>query len=71
LVQATLFKVDPCTGVAAAICTVVSTNNAMSKCDACNFAGGLNFNQYLYYVEVTIDRTANNQFPTANSLRIY
>ncbi len=70
-VQATLWKVNPCSGDSAAICTVVSTNAAVSKCDTCQFMGGLDFNQYLYYVDVIIDRTAAAQVPTCNSLRIY
>jgi hypothetical protein len=71
-VQATLYKVDPCTGVQNALCSVTSSNAAAAKCNTCQFAAGsIDFTQYLYYVLVVVSRANANDQPTARTIRIY
>ena len=71
LVSATLFRVNPCTGAQAAICTVTSVDNAAATCNTCVFAAGsINFAASLYYVEVKISRNAVAVSPQALTLRI-
>jgi hypothetical protein len=70
-VTATLFRVNPCTGVQAVLCTVTSFDNAVSTCNSCAFAAGsVNFATNLYYVEVKIGRNAVALNPQALTLRI-
>jgi hypothetical protein len=70
-VTATLFRVNPCTGVQAVLCSVTSVDNAVSTCNSCVFAAGsVNFATNLYYVEVKIGRNAVALNPQAFTLRI-
>jgi hypothetical protein len=70
-VAATLFRVNPCTGVQTAICTASSFDNAASACTFCQFpANTFNFATNLYYVEVKIGRNAVALNPQAFTLRI-
>lgn len=71
-VQATLFRVDPCTGVQTALCTVASTDATTSVCKRCQFTAGINFATNLYYVQVTLTRTsAAVPAPQLFTLRIF
>lgn len=71
-ITADLYKVDPCTGVRSLLCTATSANMAVPSCVTCTFAGNvIDFSQYLYYVEVTVDRNNAGALPTANTLRIF
>jgi hypothetical protein len=70
-VTATLFRVNPCTGAQAIVCTVSSFDSAVSTCNSCGFAAGaVNFANSLYYVEVKIGRNAAALNPQALTLRI-
>lgn len=70
-VRATLFRVDPCTGLPVMICTVTSVDSSSSTCVPCSITAGFDFSQYLYYVEVAITRTTTGVTPTAKTLRIF
>jgi hypothetical protein len=70
-VSATLFRVNPCTGAQALVCTVTSFDNAAATCNFCQFPPTtFNFAANLYYVEVKIGRSVNTVFPQALTLRI-
>jgi len=70
-VTATLFRVNPCTGAQAVVCSVTSFDSAVSTCNSCGFAAGaVNFANSLYYVEVKIGRNAAALNPQALTLRI-
>jgi hypothetical protein len=70
-VTATLFRVNPCNGTQAVVCSVTSIDNAASTCNSCPFpAGAVNFGAALYYVEVKIGRNAAALNPQALTLRI-
>ncbi|HXU47017.1 MAG TPA: hypothetical protein VN783_15925 [Thermoanaerobaculia bacterium] len=68
-VAASLWEVNPCTGTRVLKCTVVSVDNNASTCATCQFAG-IDFVNFLYYVELTIARNANVNVQ-ANTLRIW
>lgn len=70
-VVAQFFRVDPCTGVRTLICSVTSVNAATASCVRCSFATGIDFSQFLYYVEVTISRSNAAALPAAHTLRIF
>jgi hypothetical protein len=70
-VHADLFQVNPCTGVQTLLCTAVAGVGAGPACTTCSFAPPLNFAAHLYYVQVTISRTAAAATPQAFTLRIF
>lgn len=70
-VRATLFQVDPCTGNLVALCTVGSEDATAPTCQKCSFTPQIDFNKFLYYVEVIIFRSNGAVFPSARTLRIY
>lgn len=68
-VTATLYRVNPCTGARTQLCSV--TNTLANACVSCSFpAGAVNFGASLYYVEVSISRTATTGSPQLTTLRI-
>lgn len=78
-VTATLFRVRPCTGERAAICSVTNSDqllptppNPPGICKRCQFpVGAINFANTLYYVEVVLTRTGTGAAsPAAHTLRI-
>jgi len=70
-VLAQLIQVDPCTGATSTICTVSSVN-ATQSCRSCTFsASTINFSTKLYFVQVILNRSNTNQFPTLYTLRIF
>lgn len=72
-VTATLYRVNPCTGVRTAVCSVTNTTGSTSgACATCSFAAGaVNFGNTLYYVEVTITRSTGTGNPQLSTLRIF
>jgi hypothetical protein len=71
-VTATLYRVNPCTGSRIPLCTVTSVDNSTgSTCRSCSFTAGVNFQAFLYYVEVTLTRLTPSASPQANTLRIF
>lgn len=70
-VTAVLFRVDPCTGTRVALCSIVSADSAVATCEKCMFTQQINFANFLYYVEVTVQRNAANLTPSARTLRIF
>jgi hypothetical protein len=80
-VTATLFRVRPCTGEQAMICSVTNTDqplppppNPPGICKRCQFpVGSVNFAEALYHVEVVLTRTGTGAAaaPAAHTLRIF
>ena len=70
-VSAVLFRVDPCTGARMVLCSIISADNAVATCQRCTFSQQIDFSNFLYYVEVTVTRNANNLTPSARTLRIF
>jgi hypothetical protein len=72
-VTAQLFQVTPCTGAIALLCTAVSVNAPANACVTCTLPAGavLNFNNFVYYVEVVISRNNAALTPSAIALRIF
>jgi hypothetical protein len=79
-VTATLFRVSPCTGQQAVICSVTNSNQLLPAppaapgiCLRCQFpAGTINFAGALYHVEVVLRRTSTTApSPAAHTLRIF
>lgn len=68
-VSASLWEVNPCTGTRVLKCTVVSVNDDVATCATCQFAG-IDFVNFLYYVEVTLSRNMNVPVQ-ATTLRIW
>jgi hypothetical protein len=71
-VVATLYRVNPCTGLRTTICTATNTLGSSSgACASCSFASNtFNFASFLYYVEVSITRT-DTASPQLSTLRIH
>jgi len=71
-VTATLIRVTRCTGAQLAICTATSVTSTTGACTPCTFPGNtFDFNNFLYYVEVKISRTASTVSELATTLRIF
>ena len=80
LVNATLFRVKPCTGEREVICSVTNQNQPLPApptppgiCLRCQFpVGSIDFSNELYYVEVVLRRSAATlPSPAAHTLRIF
>jgi hypothetical protein len=69
-ITATLFQVDPCTGVQVALCTV-NAAVATNTCSICTFTPVIDFSRHLYYVQVTLTRPNPGLLPVAKTLRIF
>ncbi|HKI02791.1 MAG TPA: hypothetical protein VKK31_12510 [Thermoanaerobaculia bacterium] len=71
-VTATLYQVNPCSGARVQICRSVNdVAGSTGVCTTCTFSGNtFNFATFLYYVEVSISRTATTSSPQLSSLRI-
>ena len=76
-VSATLYRVNPCTGVRTAICTATNSGSGSGSgsggaCATCTFASTtFNFASSLYYVEVAITRAVGTGNPQLSTLRIF
>jgi hypothetical protein len=74
VVRATLIKVDPCTGAVTPICTTV--NNQITpepictKCPEPFDPASIDFQHFLYYVRVQMDRADQPDPPRAYSVRL-
>src|SRR5262245_55074283 len=72
VVAATLFKVDPCTGERTPICATV--NNQVTEkpiCTTCEFpATDINWQQFLYYIHIRLDRADQPDPPVAYSVHL-
>jgi hypothetical protein len=70
--SATLYRVKICSRDPVAICTA-RNRSSDHPCATCQFANNaVDFGGYLYYVEVTLDRTGAPQAaPTVYTLRLY
>jgi hypothetical protein len=71
-ITATLIRVTPCNGAQQIICAVTSTDNPTGpKCNSCTFGVGIDFTQFLYYVEVRMNRSSPNAPLQTLTLRIF
>lgn len=74
VVRATLIKVDPCTGVATPICTTINSQVTeepiCTKCPLPFDPADIDFQHFLYYVRVQLDRADQPDPPRAYSVRL-
>lgn len=70
-IRATLYRVDPCTGNQIILCSFTTNDSAVSTCQTCPITAGFDFSQYLYYVELLVNRSTTAVTPIAKTLRIY
>lgn len=71
-VTATLIRLTPCTGAQQVICSVTSLDNAAGPtCNACTFGVGIDFTQFVYYVELRMSRSSANAGLQTLALRIF
>ena len=69
--QATLFRVDPCTGEQHEICTTTNNGSEQPICTSCDFAPEeIDFSHHLYYVRVVLDRADQPDPPRAAAVRL-
>lgn len=71
-VVARLIRVHACDGAQVVLCTTTSATSSTGACTRCTFpAAAIDFTQFLYYVEVTVSRTASTVTEQALTLRIF
>lgn len=79
-VRASLFQVERCSGrivpppgtpANTPLCRVTMTNIPAPTCMTCQFAGPVDFTNFLYFVEVSIVRPNPNVQPRAFTLRVF
>ena len=71
IIQARLYEVNACNAAQTLLCTAVNRSND-SPCARCTFNGPVDFTRNLYYVEVTLDRSAAIQaLPRVFTLRVF
>jgi hypothetical protein len=79
-VSASLFQIERCTGKVfpppgaapgAPLCTATIFNTPAASCRTCNFAGPVDFANFLYFVEVKLSRPNVNSQPRAFTLRVF
>jgi hypothetical protein len=69
--EATLIRVDPCTGQQQEICTTVNNGSDAPICTTCDFpADVIDFATHLYYVRVILDRADQPDPPRAAAVRL-
>jgi hypothetical protein len=70
-VQATLIRVEPCTGQEVPICTAVNPGSEGPVCNLCpQFnPNAIDFQNYLYYVRLTL-QAGDQALPVAHALRL-
>lgn len=69
-VSASLIRVRPCDGQQVTICTAFSSDGTAPACTSCTIPVAIDFTQFLYYVEVRVNRTTAGVFPRAITLRL-
>jgi hypothetical protein len=71
IIQARLFELKACSAEPKLLCTAVNRSNT-NTCARCTFNGPIDFTSNLYYVEVTLDRSAAPAaFPRVFTLRVF
>lgn len=58
-----LVRHSECSTSTLELCSISSTSGTSNQCRTCLFSDGIDFNIYLYYVEVTLTRTSTAQDP--------
>jgi hypothetical protein len=71
-VEATLFKVNPCTGEQTPICSTINDKLTDTPiCTSCEFAANnIDLTQFVYYVRVTLNRADQPNPPSAYSVHL-
>lgn len=67
-ITAYLFQFNPTNGAHTILCSVTSLNTGSSN--SCTFSTTIDFNQYLYYVYVVLERSSASVFPRVRGLRV-
>jgi len=67
-ISATIYRVSPGGSPRTALCTVTSAD--FGSLSTCSFPGGIDFSQFLYYVEATLTRVGATQL-SLRTLRVY
>ena len=72
VVQATLRRFRNCSGQVETICTATLTSPTQT-CATCaaNALGPIDFSEFTYFVEVTVDRSAAAEQPRCTALRLF
>ena len=71
-VVAILYEVEKCTATQTQLCSITSSDgDGSTTCSTCEFAGGLDFANNAYYVEVTVTKTDVPADPALYQLAIY
>lgn len=73
-VEATLYRVNRCTGQQTALCPVRVAQAYTGTCKTCTVPtalGPVDFGTYLYYVRVALDRNSPGEQPWVHTLRVY
>lgn len=71
-VVVSLRQVSRCTGAVTTICTITSVDAAANSCLACSFADTtVRFDQFYYFVDIQVTRSANTADPQLIGVRIF
>jgi hypothetical protein len=66
-----LYEADKCTGAETLICTITSSDSASNQCSTCTFSSStFDFANNVYWVEVTLNRTATSAAEEIHSVAI-
>lgn len=72
-IVATLYKVEKCTSTQTELCSITSSDGGSGiQCSTCEFAGGFDFANNAYYIDVTMTKTdVTGQLISLYELAIY
>lgn len=65
-----LIRHTECSATTLELCSISATSGTSNQCRTCLFEDAIDFNAYLYYVEVTLTRTATTQDPKLYSVSL-
>jgi len=66
-----LYEADKCTGAETLICTITSSDSSSNQCSSCTFSSStFDFANNVYWVEVTLNRTATSAAEEIHSVAI-
>lgn len=66
-----LYEADKCTGAETLICTITSSDSSSDQCSSCTFSSStFDFANNVYWVEVTLNRTATSAAEEIHSVAI-
>ena len=66
-----LYEADKCTGAETLICTITSSDSSSNQCSSCTFSSStFDFANNVYWVEVTLNRTATSAAEEIHSVAV-